>query len=468
MSFAQTAISEPPGQTTGAGRGLIFISHANPQDNAVAAWFATQLTLMGYEVWCDLKNTHGGESGFWAKVQRKIEQDAAKFIFILSDTSRDLEKKKGVYKEIQAADNTGQENFIIPLRVEKLSGSVPIMIGTDIYINSENWMAGLRELQERLEHDGVPKLRRPDLERIASWWPAISAQEALTANEDSELVSNLFRFKSLPEKVHFLKVSADKNLLAGHERLRKALPQKPAHAPHGDYALTFGCAHDYLELTHGLEIEDSIVLQTRDFLEYGHSPLGIAPQTARNIVTFLIASSFEKYLEERGLESKSVGRSPRRIWYPAYGLIQKNRHSLIEPGNRKAPVSLVGTVSHYGKKYVWHFGIQPVIDLHTHHGIVFSPKVVLSLPYRSDWGDKPRPVDEKKAVKKLGWWNRQWRRKILGIAAWLADDQSSIWIPAGYQDIVLASAPDVYIAGRTYLEKDDDSLLQEILEWADA
>lgn len=342
---------------------------------------------MGYEVWCDLKNTHGGESGFWLKVQKKIEDDAAKFIFILSDTSRDFEKKKGVYKEVQAADNTGQDNFIIPLKIEKLRGSVPINIGPDIYIESENWMNGLRELRERLEHDGVPRSGKPDIEKITSWWPAVSAREALVKEEECEIVSNVLPFKALPEKIHFLKVFSEDNPLTGYERLKKALPGYPAHSPHSDYAISFANAHDYLELTHGFEIEDSIVLQTRAFLEFGHAPLEITPQTARNIVTYLVASAFEKYLEDRGLRSKSAGRSPRKIWYPAYGLIKNNKHSIQEPGARKSPVWFVGQVSHYRKKYIWHFGIQPVIDLHTHHGILFSPKAVLSPPYRSDRGE---------------------------------------------------------------------------------
>jgi hypothetical protein len=58
------------------------------------------LTLLGYEVWYDLKNTHAGESNFWLKAQKKIENNAAKFIFILSNNSRDFAKKPGIYKEV--------------------------------------------------------------------------------------------------------------------------------------------------------------------------------------------------------------------------------------------------------------------------------------------------------------------------------------------------------------------------------
>src|SRR5262249_40939116 len=99
------------------------------------------------------------------KVQKKIENEAAKFIFILSNTSRDFGKKPGLYKEVQAADNTKRDNFILPLRIEKLTGSVPIIIGPDLYINSENWAEGLRALQERLIKDGVPSHQPPDIKK---------------------------------------------------------------------------------------------------------------------------------------------------------------------------------------------------------------------------------------------------------------------------------------------------------------
>ena len=78
-----------------SNRSIVFISHASPEDNPAAAWFATQLTLLGYEVWCDLKNTHGGESEFWLKIQEIIENQAVKFVYILSNTSCDLKRKKG-------------------------------------------------------------------------------------------------------------------------------------------------------------------------------------------------------------------------------------------------------------------------------------------------------------------------------------------------------------------------------------
>jgi hypothetical protein len=459
-----TAVQAPA--AVPVARRLLFISHANPQDNAAASWFATQLTLLGYEVWCDLKNTHAGESNFWLKVQKKIEDEAAKFIFILSNASRDFEKKAGIYKEVQAADNTKRDNFILPLRIEKLNGSVPIIIGPDLYINSENWAEGLRELQKRLVKDGVPRQQKPDYQKIISWWPAVSAEDVLVRRGSAELVTNILPFAALPKSIHFLKVSAEGNPLSGREQLKGALPAFPPYSVHTRHAISFASALDFMELTSGYDITDEIVLPTEEFLRSGYKELEILPQTSQNITTYLIAASFEKFLAEKKLNNKAVGLSRRKIWFPAHSLIKNNNHSFSESGQRKTPVWFVGTVSHFRKPYVWHFGVQPTIDLRVHSGILLSPKAIISAPYRSDRGDKPVPLDEKRVLKKLNWWNKEWRGKLLAFAAWLADDKEAIRIPTGYQDIVLTATPEIVSSDTSYLEKDDDAVIKEILDWS--
>jgi hypothetical protein len=448
-------------------RRLLFISHANPQDNAAASWFATQLTLLGYEVWCDVKNTDAGESSFWLKVQKKIENEAAKFIFILSDISRDFEKKPGIYKEVQAADNTKRDNFILPLRIEKLSGSVPIIIGPDLYINSENWAEGLRELQKRLVKDGVPRQQKTsDHQRIISWWPAVSAQDALVRREPAELVTNVLPFAALPKSIHFLKVSSEGNLLTGRDQLKGALPTFPAYSAHTRHAISFANAIDFMELAGGYDITDDIVLPTDEFLKSGYKELEILPQTAQKITTYLVAASFEKFLAEKKLSNKAVDLSRRKIWFPPHSLIKNNNHSFSESGQRKRPVWFVGNISHFRKRYVWHFGVQPTIDLRIHSGIMLSPKAIISAPYRSDRGEKPVPLDEKRVLKKLNWWNREWRGKLLAFAAWLANDKEMIRIPTGYQEIVLRATPEVVSCDTSYLEKDDDAVVKDILDWS--
>ena len=42
-------------------RDAIFISHANPEDNAFTVWLGARLTAAGYEVWADVLRLRGGQ-----------------------------------------------------------------------------------------------------------------------------------------------------------------------------------------------------------------------------------------------------------------------------------------------------------------------------------------------------------------------------------------------------------------------
>jgi hypothetical protein len=457
------AVAQTSAVSNAAPRHLLFISHANPQDNAAAAWFATQLTLMGYEVWCDVKNVHAGESSFWLKIQKKIENETAKFIFILSNTSRDFEKKPGVYKEVQTADNLRRNNFIMPLRIEKLTGSAPILISPDLYIPSENWAEGLRELHKRLVNDGVPRLGNPDYARIASWWPAVSARDVIVRDRPSELSSNLLPFISLPENVHIITVASEGNRLTGREQLKGALPAFPVYSAHGDFAISFGSAADYHERTHGFDIIDAKIIPTSTFLNEGDAGLGVIPSAAKNMLTYFIAASLEKMLIDKGLSNKSLSYSRRKIWFADHGLLKI--YSFDGPNARKTRIHMGGKITSLRRIYAWHFAIQPAVDLRLHYGVVLSPKAIISKPYRI--GEKPYPLDEKRALRKLGWWNHEWRTKLTALVHWIADGGETIAIPTGYQDAVLAATPEVFWSDLSYLEKDDDDVVREIIRAGD-
>lgn len=447
-----------------SNRRVVFISHANPEDNPAAAWFATQLTLLGYEVWCDLKNTHGGESDFWLKVQKVIENDAVKFVYILSNTSCDFERKKGIYKEVQAADNLRIDNFIIPVRIEKLTRSLPILLNTSIYISAENWAAGLHDLVERLREDGVPKRSDIDFEKISSWWPAIAVDRLVRHEGQEELVSNILPVKTLPKDIYMIRVLSEGNPITGFERLKNVLPKNPAFYAHGDYALSFAGPFEFAELTHGFDFDPAHVAETQAFITSGHAETGIAPDIARNIVTYLTGSAFESFLASKGLTAKPLARRNRSVWFARDGLLTGNRAGLAEPGKRKVSIQLVGSIKHYRKTYRWHFGLLPAVDLRVHNAIALTPKAIISLRYNAADGELPVPIDDKKVLRKLGWWNQHWRQKLLAMISWLADGQAELVIPAGGQSLVLAGVPRAHDSAMTFDEVADDDLINQAME----
>jgi len=471
-SRANIAAPDAQGGAPKAEKRVVFISHANPEDNPAAAWFATQLTLLGYEVWCDLKSTHGGESDFWLKVQKTIENDAVKFVYLLSNTSCDFEKKKGIYKELQAADNLKQDNFIIPVVIDKLTRSRPILLNTSVYIDGENWAVGLRDLVKRLNEDGVPKRAEIDFERISSWWPAASVEQVVRRDVEEELVTNILSIKALPEKVHLLKVFSERNPLTGFERLRGALPRTPAFYAHGDYAITFATQPDMAALSPGFEFETAYAIDSREFLSSGHKEGGVAPDIARNIATYLIGQAWDTFMVSKNLLAKPMRRSNRSIWYLREDQLPKNRARVTEPGKRTVPIQLVGTVQHFRKTYRWHLGIYPTVDLRVHNGIILSPRALLSQPRkRSDLGralddteTKPFLVDDKKALKALNWWNKEWRQRLLAMIACLSDGQPDIVIPIGSQCLVVSTEPQTHTASKSFVEMSDDDVVNKTME----
>jgi hypothetical protein len=99
---------------------LLFVSHANPEDNEFTLWLALQLAKEGYKVWCDLTGFLGGEDT-WRDIDKLLRDSTVKFLYVLSRSSND---KPGALKELQVAENVAREkgfhDFIIPLHIDDL------------------------------------------------------------------------------------------------------------------------------------------------------------------------------------------------------------------------------------------------------------------------------------------------------------------------------------------------------------
>src|SRR5690606_11140755 len=123
-----------------------------------------------------------------------------------------------------------------------------------------------------------------------------------------------------------------------------------------------------------------------------------------------------------------------------------------EPGRKAVPIQLVGSVKHRRKTYRWHFGIFPSVDLRLHGGIILSPKAIISPRYDGKAGERPVPIDDRKVLKSLNWWNKEWRQKLLAMLSWLSDGKPEIVIATGYQQIVLAAEPGTLAARVSFKE----------------
>lgn len=186
-------------QTKELSKDLIFISHANPEDNDFAIWLASQLNNAGYNVWLDENKFKGGNS-MWDIIQSTIRNKAIKFIAVISSHS----SKEGVKDEISYAVNIAKENnyndFILPIRLQKVE--IPIELNRKMYLDfSDNWQKGLLQLIEFLEEHKVPRTQI-----VSKSFDEFLKYKIVPLENKIELVaSNLFSIKKLPENIYFTK-----------------------------------------------------------------------------------------------------------------------------------------------------------------------------------------------------------------------------------------------------------------------
>jgi hypothetical protein len=65
---------------------LVFISHAQPEDDELTRWRCGRLTAHGYRVWAHLEQLLGGDP-FWSDIQQAIRNDAGQVLIIMTQTS---------------------------------------------------------------------------------------------------------------------------------------------------------------------------------------------------------------------------------------------------------------------------------------------------------------------------------------------------------------------------------------------
>ena len=119
-----------------SNRDALFISHANPEDNAFTLWLGARLAAAGYEVWADTLRLRGGHD--WQRIlEDALRNKARKVLFVGSPNGA---QKQGVRNEIQIAHDVGKRiedaEFIIPLRVSRFDA--PFLIAHAQYIDLNN------------------------------------------------------------------------------------------------------------------------------------------------------------------------------------------------------------------------------------------------------------------------------------------------------------------------------------------
>jgi hypothetical protein len=413
---------------TSIPRSALFISHANPEDNAFARWLGAKLAAMGYEVWADVMDLHGGAD--WARqLETALRKRSIKMLLVANAPAFD---KQGVRNEVQIGSTVGRklkdDNFIIPLRLGRYEP--PFLIAQSQFIDfSSSWALGFAELVDTLE--AIYAVPRGAVGSLNAWHQSQSRGAGTIVVRPETLHSNWLRLLQTPSIVRYFEPPSGFPLELFQ---RKASHRWPV-ATHGQGVLTFGNVDESGLLGLDLPAREIATYLTADFLESGWPDQKLAWFDARAKYSDIANQAFERVLSSRGLVPYGAS-GPRQRWWGGIGKIPLTQIP-FNWQHRKGRRQVMGQS---GKRGVfWHYAINgearsgPIPHFRIYAGLVFSTNGMDAL-------------DDVKKMHRLRrsfakWRNARWRDMMLAFLWWLSNGESEFAIPVAGDQIMSVALP---------------------------
>lgn len=456
LAADETQIIAKAAEPAAASRKLVFISHANPEDNEFVSWLATRLAAAGYEVWADVSRLVGGEA-FWRDIGTAIKDDAATVVIVLSRASY---KKDGVLDEIALAVGTGRKSqrpsFVIPIRLDDLpySDFPEQLIRLNAVDFDGNWADGLSRLHDALEKAGVPKEESAPAHAFDQWRSFRLRQSGAVAQVPEQLTSNWLRIVELPAQINFCRFAADSKAVA------KALADFGTPiVPLERLGLTFSDAPNIvMDDAPSIGVEHAYEFDLQKFLS-GERQTGpeVRRGDASNMLTNLLRQAWEKFAEDRGLLPYQFANSTG--WYVPLDLIDGNKVGYVDGTGKRRKKWLVG----YSKKRQvnWHFAVTAYATLGDDPHFVFRPQVVFTTDGRTPLDSKAKAARLRRSFCK-NWWNDRWYGLLTAFVTYLAGDNEYILLPLGSDKVarvegrLVSFESQLSIVGDSIPVSDDD------------
>jgi len=426
----------------------LFISHANPEDNAFTLWLGAKLTALGYHVFADVLRLRGGDD--WERtLEDAIREKAAKFLLVATPHGV---QKQGVRNEITIATETSKrisdKAFIIPLRLAPFDA--PLQIAHAQYIDfSKGWARGLSELLALLSETAVPK----SIENAnAGTWRSVQLKDARSISSRSErLVSNWLPIESLPERIIFYDFKG--GISVG--KAQKAIQDSPIPVvPFNRGFLSFAPIHQLQDwFGPDLPLERIADTPIDDFLQDGLHDPHILTRDARAKFTDLGRRGMDAFFQAKGLHSFELA-SERLAWWPTANRASRKKLSFSWPDS--SPTGLRQIVGRSKKRgFYWHYGVScwartaPVRHIRVAGRVVFT-------------SDGVNPLGDARGLHRLrrsfckSWRNPKWRDLLLTFWHWLAAGASTIDVPMGEDAVMQLRLPPIILDAPFGVDTSDD------------
>lgn len=435
-------------------RQMVFISHANPDDNEFTLWLTLRLAREGYGVWCDLTKLLGGET-FWRDIETAIRDRTVKFVYVLSRTSN---VKEGPLNELNVALNVARDqelhDFVIPLHIDDLPfRDINIQISRLNAIEcNRGWASGLHALLKKLAEENVPKDDRFGAEAVAAWWRANYDGAEMVRPVVDDYLSNWFPIRRLPETLHM-------HLVDGNVAIADL--SFPAHRV-GDYVVSFAPAEEL-----GLEAIRSSQVLTEYALQFEFGGLPVDYHDRSNAIARLLRLAWGGMMQERGVPRYELANGLEAGFFTA-DLLTKSRISFaLEDG-------FTGRRGLTGRNRVWSGRLRRKVDRHWHFAITANARlrpqplyavkthVLFSTDGKTIW-DSKKQLQRIRRTHCKEWWNDDWRDRLLAAVAWIAGGATQVEAKVSCSDsVAVATTPMRFSSPVSY----DESVARRSDSWA--
>jgi len=428
---------------------MVFISHANPEQNEFARWLTLQLANEGYPVWCDVTRLLGGEK-FWENIQDAIAKRTSKFVFVLTHASN---TKAGTLDELNCAigvEKKREGDFIVTLKLDDLPfEDVYINIQRRNHIDFQNsWASGLAQLLKRLKEDQIPTSDSFNPKAVCTWWRSqleFDAEQGVFQEVDEHL-SNWFEVGGLPAVVYRHLVT--RNGIGKIDFDTRAF-RWPAVNDTALSFFSFGKAADFAtSLPAELYVEDTSEVTVQSILDRR------APKGYPAHLTELLRQGWERAIERTRLRMYELSNRTK-CFYFVRGLVENDRLFFERADGKRAYRDVIGHSTRMGRTRYWHYGISAKPALHPTPHYVVRGHVLFSNDALTLWKSKDKAARARRSQCK-SWWNDEWRDRLLAVMAHVADEQGAIWLPMSPQlSLAIPRLPQAFESPVSYVDPDD-------------
>ncbi len=416
-------------------RRLVFISHANPEQNDFALWLGVQLANAGYEVWSDVTKLIGGEV-FWDDIEDAIRNHTAKFVLVVSHAALN---KDGVKDEINLGVmvERGQkiDRFVVPIRVDDVPFSeFKANIARKNAIDfTKGWAPALATLFEVLERDQTPRGNVTPTD-VSRWCNQRFDPAQKPVAQPEALVSNWLPITSLPDTVSLFSLGVEESAVRGIMASSK-LPWFAYFRLVGTLGTEIDLRQDLPDQT----IERRYELKLADMLAGMPAEMpSVKRADARRMLVNVLRQSWNNAMEAKGLLPFQMADNSVAWFFPK-DLVDKDNAYFIDQTGKRRRKAMVGRSEKRG--VYWHLGFiaKPVVNDTPH--FVMKAAIIFTL-------DGKTPLDSVEKMHRLrrgfcrNWWNEQWRNLMLAYVAWIADEGATITLPMGdFANVTVDASP---------------------------